>query len=116
MAYLVINDTDVSAYVNSLKISTQLNYNAQTNANGDTVVDMINQKSILDIGIIPLSQEAMEAVCPLIGGIANISVIHPMTDSLVNVVCLIPENSFEYYTIQANNIMYKAFTFKAIQL
>ena len=44
MAYFKINGVDYSMYVNALKVSRECNYNAQTNANGDTVVDYINTK------------------------------------------------------------------------
>ena len=33
-----------------------------------------------------------------------------------NINCIIPENNVEYYTIQINKVMYKAFTLKIIEL
>ena len=44
MTYFKINNVDYSMYVNSLEITINTNYNAQTNAAGNTVVDYINQK------------------------------------------------------------------------
>ena len=44
MAYFKIGTTDYSKYVNALKVDRGANYNAQTNAAGDTVVDYINHK------------------------------------------------------------------------
>lgn len=59
MTYFKINDIDYSMYVNELKVSKEANYNAQTNAHGDTVVDFINSKREIEVGIIPLDAEAM---------------------------------------------------------
>ena len=39
MSYFKIGDNDYSMYVNELKVTTDVNYNAQVNAVGDTVVD-----------------------------------------------------------------------------
>lgn len=55
MAYFKIGDVDFSLYVNSLKVSKTANYSAQTNAAGDTVVDYINSKRTIEVGIIPLN-------------------------------------------------------------
>ena len=62
MAYLKINDIDFSMYVKELKVTNSVNYNAQTNANGDTVVDYINKKRVIDITIIPLTQDRAKTV------------------------------------------------------
>lgn len=59
MAYFKIGDVDFSAYVNALKVTNSNNYTALTNANGDTVVDYINNKRTLEVGIIPLDDTAM---------------------------------------------------------
>lgn len=42
--YFKIGTVDFSAYVNALKVTNSNNYTALTNANGDTVVDYINNK------------------------------------------------------------------------
>ena len=39
MAYFKINDIDFSDYVSELKVNKSANYNVQTNAAGDSVVD-----------------------------------------------------------------------------
>mgnify|MGYP003291495799 CR=1 FL=1 len=46
MAYLKIDNTDFSMYVSGLKVGKKSNYNAQTNAAGDTVIDFINSHFI----------------------------------------------------------------------
>lgn len=119
MAYLKINGNDYSAFVNELKVDKKFNYNAQTNAAGNTVVDLINSKREIEIGIIPLSDTAK--VSTLLAELndlqVSISYLDPITNALVeNVKCIIPSTGIEYYTIQANKVMYKAFKLKFIEM
>lgn len=60
MAYLKIDNTDFSMYVSGLKVGSKSNYNAQTNAAGNTVVDYINSKKTIAVNIIPLDDAAMK--------------------------------------------------------
>ena len=118
MAYFKIGNTDFSMYVNELKINKSSVYNAQTNAAGDTVVDYINAKREIEVGIIPLTSAAMAQLQAAIDAFnVSISFRNPKTNVLEEGVnCIIPENGIEYYTIQANKVMYKAFTLKFIEL
>ena len=111
MAYFKINNIDYSHYVNSLKVSTTANYNAQTNAAGDSVIDFINSKRTIEAGIIPVDAAAMEALQEAISGF-NVSITfrNPKTNALEVINCLIAENEADYYTIQDNKVMYKPFT------
>lgn len=52
MAYLKINDIDYSHLVKQLVVKKSVNYNAQTNAAGDTVVDYINSKRTISVTFI----------------------------------------------------------------
>ena len=67
MSYFKINNVDYSMYVNELKVSKDVNYNAQTNAAGDTVVDYVNKKRTIEVGIIPLCCEDMISLQQAIG-------------------------------------------------
>ena len=118
MAYFKIGTTDYSKYVNTLKVDRGANYNAQTNAAGDTVVDYINHKRTITVGIIPLDSVAMAQLqADLQAFNVSISFRNPQTNSLEeNVNCIIPADKVEYYTIQANKVMYKAFEIKFIEL
>ena len=118
MAYFKIDDVDFSTYVNELKINKSSVYNSQTNAAGDTVVDYINAKREIEVGIIPLTSAAMAQLQAAIDAFnVSISFRNPKTNVLEEGVnCIIPENGIEYYTIQANKVMYKAFTLKFIEL
>jgi hypothetical protein len=118
MNYFKIGDTDYSMYVNELKVNKEANYSAQTNAAGNTVVDYINAKRTIEVGIIPLDSAAMIKLQTDIDAFnVSISFRNPITGSLEeNVNCIIPSNSVEYYTIQVNKVMFNAFTLKFIEL
>lgn len=117
MAYFQIDNIDYSMYVNELKVNKTVNYNAQTNAAGDTVVDYQNNKREIEVGIIPLNDEVMSALQKAIDKFnVSVSFRNPQTNKLESINCIIPSNDVEYYTIQANRVSYKAFTLKFIEL
>ena len=116
MAYFKIGKTDFSNIVHELKIDKTSNYNSQTNAAGDTVVDYINTKRIIEVGIIPLDDTDMANLQTAINDFdVMISFRNPKTNQLETIFCIIPESGVEYYTIQANKVMYKAFKLKFIE-
>lgn len=118
MAYFKINNNDYSMYVNELKVNSTANYSAQTNAAGNTVVDYINSKRTIEVGIIPIDSAAMISLQNDIAAF-NVSLAfrNPKTGALEeNVNCIIPDNETEYYTIQANKVSYKGFKLTFIEL
>lgn len=116
MAYFKIGKTDFSNIVNELNINNTSNYNSQTNAAGNTVVDYINTKRIIEVGIIPLDDTDMAKLQTAINDFnVMISFRNPRTNQLETIFCIIPESGIEYYTIQANKVMYKAFKLKFIE-
>ena len=116
MAYFKIGSTDFSNIVNELKVDNTSNYNSQTNAAGDTVVEYINTKRIIEVGIIPLDDTDMANLQTAINDFdVMISFRNPRTNQLETIFCIIPESGIEYYTIQANKVMYKAFKLKFIE-
>ena len=118
MAYFKINNIDYSMYVNKLNISDDVEYNAQTNAAGDTVVDYINRKRTIEVGIIPLDSVSTKKLLTAIKSFTvSISFINPVSNTLEeNVACIIPSNSISYYTIRADKTMVNGFTLKFIEL
>ena len=116
MAYFKLGKTDFSNIVNELKVDNTSNYNSQTNAAGDTVVEYINTKRIIEVGIIPLDDTDMAKLQTAINDFdVMISFRNPRTNQLETIFCIIPESGIEYYTIQANKVMYKAFKLKFIE-
>lgn len=118
MAYFKIGSKDYSMYCNELNITSDANYTAQVNAAGNTVVDYINSKRTIEVGIIPLHSDVMAQILTDIAEFnVKISFRNPETNTLEeNVDCIIPSSGIEYYTIQADKVMYKAFTLSFTEL
>lgn len=104
--------------VSGLKVSKSANYNAETNAGGNTVVDLINQKRQIEVSIIPLDASYMASLLGAIDAFnVSISFRNPLTNALEeNVNVIIPDNEVEYYTIQANKVMFKEFSLTFTEL
>lgn len=118
MAFFMIDDKDFSRYVNQLTISKTANYNAQTNAAGDTVVDFINAKRKITVGIIPLDGAVATELLNLLSNFSvNLSFLNPITNEREDgVACIIPDTEIEYYTIQAGRIFINGFTLEFTEL
>jgi hypothetical protein len=118
MAYFKIDNVDFSHYVNELKVNKVTNYSAQTNAAGDTVVDYINHKREIEVGIIPLEDADMQQILAAIEPFnVLISFRNPLTGVIEDDVnCIIPENEVEYYTIQVDKVSYNEMSLKFTEL
>lgn len=118
MAYFKINNTDYSKYVSGLIINKEANYNSQTNAAGNTVVDYINTKRTIEVTIIPINDAAMKTLQTDINKFnVTLSFMNPDTNQMENNVnCIIPSSGVEYYTIQSNRVLFKAFNLEFIEL
>lgn len=111
MSYFKINGHDYSMYVNQLKVNKNAIYKSAVNAAGNTVVKYVATKRTFTVGIIPLEAADMATLQADISQFkVSISYRDPETNELVeNVQCIIPINEVDYYTIQADKVMYKAF-------
>ena len=117
MAYLMINGNDFSMYCNELKVENTVNYNAQTNAAGNTVVDYINNKRSIEVGIIPLSDATMLRLQSELDKFnVLLSFLNPRTNQLEEINCIIPSSNVEYYTIQSNRVLYNSLTLTFVEL
>lgn len=118
MAYFTIGSNDYSSYTSGLKITRSTNYNAQTNAAGDTVVDFINQKRVIEVEIIALDETIASQLKNDIDAFnVRISFRNPKTRALeTNVDCIIPDNAIEYYTIQTNKVSVNKISLKFTEL
>lgn len=98
-------------YVNELAIQNNHQYNAQTNARGNTVVDYINKKRSITVGIIPVDNEKMLTLQEQIKNFNSlISFRNPETGELEeNVNCILPDTEIEYYTIQNDKVRFNGF-------
>lgn len=110
MAYFKINGVDFSQYVNKLIVQTNHIYNARTNASGNTSVKLINSKKVINVGIIPLNAETNADLVAILNTFkVTVEFLDPATGELGQAICIIPKNSIEYYTIQADNVKTKAY-------
>ena len=111
MAYFRINNNDYSMYVSDLMVSKKPTYKSATNAAGNTVVKYITTKRTFTVGIIPLDDAAMSTLQKDLNAFqVTVDYRDPETNTLVEgVKCIIPINEVEYYTIQADKVMYKSF-------
>ena len=118
MNYFKINGHDYSIYVNKLKVAKEHNYKGMTNAAGNTIVKYVTTKRIIEVGIIPLTTDVMQSLQADIKQFkVAISYLEPETNTLVeNVSCIIPQSSVDYYTIQADNVKFNAFTLTFTEL
>lgn len=118
MAYFKINDIDFSSYVSGLKVIKNNNFNAQTNAAGNTVIDYINSKRTIEVTFITLDSTVMPKIQQEINKFSvTLSFIEPTTGGLIEgVKCVIPNNEIEFYTIQTKKTMFKGFTLTFTEL
>jgi hypothetical protein len=124
MAYFKINGTDFSMYVNKLLVDTKHIYTARQNASGNQMVKYITKKHNVQVGIIPLDAASLRSLtAELAVDPANnkpfekeITYLDPDTNSTKTIRCIIPIHTIEYYTIQAGNVMTKAFSFVCEEL
>jgi hypothetical protein len=117
MAYLMLGSVDFSSYCSSLQVNKTANYTAQTNAAGNTVVDFINHKREIEVGIVPLDSATMSTLQQIIGAFnINISFRNPVTGALDQASVIIPESNVEYYTIRADKVLFNACKLKFVEL
>lgn len=110
MAYFKINSIDFSQYVNKLNIQTNHIYNARTNASGNTSVKLINSKKVITVGIIPLNAAVNKDLVELLNTFKmTVEFLDPSTGELGRANCILPKNSIDYYTIQADKVQTKAY-------
>jgi hypothetical protein len=116
--YFKVGNLDLSSVVNELKVNHTANYNAQTNAAGDTVVDYINTKRTIEVGLIPMEALRMNVIQQALEAFSvSISFLNPRTGALEEgVACIIPDSEIEYYTIQDNKKSFKGCNLKFIEL
>lgn len=116
--YFKINGTDYSRYVNKLTVATEHFYKSMETAAGNTLVKYINTKRSLEVGIIPLNGDAMTQFMQDINDFqVTVSFRDPVTNEVTeNINCIIPQHLVEYYTIQAGNVQFKAFSLQIREL
>jgi hypothetical protein len=119
MNYLKINDQDFSHLVSSLKIGyeTLVSDNSGRNANGDTVIDVINRKCKVYVGLRHMTQEEMGAFLASISDyVVSVSFLDAKTKSFKTITAYTGTPEPDYYTIQDDKVLYKPMSLNFIEL
>ncbi len=119
MAYFKINNKDFSSYVSTMKVGfeTLVSDDSGRNANGDTVIDVINHKVKLYIGFRHLLEEEMQELLAAISDyVVKVSFLNPKTKELTTITTYTGTPEPEYYTIQPTHTIYKPMTLNFIEL
>ena len=118
MSYLKVNGTDISHLVKGLKIGyeTLLAENSGRNANGDTVIDIINRKVKVYVTFRPMFAHEMVDFLNLIKDyVVSVSFLDSKTNQLTTVTCYTGTPEPEYYHI-GDEVIYKDFSLNFIEL
>lgn len=119
MSYLKINNTDISSYVKGLKIGyeTLVADGSGRNANGDTVLDVINKKVKIYVTFRPLDGAEMMSFLRLIDDyVVNVTYLDSKTNSLSTATCYTGTPEPDYYWVHGNQVLYKEFSLNFIEL
>ena len=119
MSYLMINNIDVSHLVKNLKIGyeTLVSDNSGRNANGDTVIDVINKKVKLQVTFRAMFDDEMAALLSAIEGyVVNATYRDAKTNSNKTISCYTGTPEPDYYFILPNKVMYKEMSLSLIEL
>lgn len=116
--YFKINNADFSNMVSGLKVGyeTLVSDNSGRNANGDTVIDIINKKHKIYITFRHTTSAEMKSILNAIKNyVVNISFLDPTTGSLKTITTYTGTPEPEYYTI-SNKTIYKPMNLNFIEL
>lgn len=119
MSYLVINGTDVSDLVSGLRVGyeTLVSEDSGRNANGDTVLDIINRKVKLYVVFRPMDGNDMSRLLNSFSDyVVNISYRDSKTNATNTITCYTGTPEPEYYWILNNQVLYKEMSLNFIEL
>ena len=116
--YFKINNQDFSGLVSGLKVGyeTLVSSDSGRNANGDTVIDVINKKKKIYITLRHTTQAEMASFLAAIDDyVVNVSFLNPATKAMNNITAYTGTPEPEYYTISDKTI-YKPMSLNFIEL
>lgn len=119
MSYLKINDIDVSDLVKSLKVGyeTLVSDNSGRNANGDTVIDIINKKVKLQVVFRPMESDDMaELLAAIESYVIDVTYRDVKTNRNKTITCYTGTPEPDYYFIHNDRVLYKEMSLNFIQL
>lgn len=116
---LSINGVDVSHLVQGLKVGyeTLVSEDSGRNANGDTVLDIINRKVKLYVTFRPMESGDMATLLGAISDyVVNVSYRDSKTNATRTITCYHGTPEPEYYWVLDRQVLYKQFSFNFIEL
>lgn len=119
MSYLRINGTDISNLVKGMKVGyeTLVAENSGRNANGDTVLDVINHKIKVYVTFRPMDDYDMKKLLATFEDyVVNVSFRDSKTGAEKTILCYTGTPEPEYYWIQGHSVLYKEFNLNFIEL
>lgn len=117
--YLLINGSNVSHLVKSMKVGyeTLVADSSGRNANGDTVIDVINKKAKIYVTFIPMDKSNMSMLLSAIQDyVIDVQYRDPKTNSNKTITCYTGTPEPDYYCIIGDKVMYKEMSLNFIQL
>jgi hypothetical protein len=119
MSYLMINNNDVSDLVKGLKVGyeTLVSDESGRNANGDTVIDVINKKIKVYVSFRAMDDSDMSRLLKLFDDyVVNITYRDSKTNSNKTITCYTGTPEPEYYFILDDRVFYKDMSLNFVQL
>lgn len=119
MTYLLINGQDVSHLVKNMKVGyeTLVADSSGRNANGDTVIDVINRKAKIYVTFIPMDKANMSMLLSAIQDyVVSVTYLDPKTNSNKTISCYTGTPEPDYLFIIGDRVMYKEMSLNFIQL
>ena len=119
MSYLVINGTNVSHLVKGLKIGyeTLVSEDSGRNANGDTVLDIVNRKIKVYATFRPMDGAEMKLLLSTFASyVINVTYRDSKTNETKTVRCYTGTPEPEYYWIHGNDVLYKQMNLNFVEL
>lgn len=119
MSYLIINNVDMSDLVKSLKVGyeTLVSDNSGRNANGDTVIDVINKKVKLQVVFRPMDDSDMARLLSSFENyVVDVTYRDSKTNSNKTITCYTGTPEPDYYFILDERVFYKEMNLNFIQL
>lgn len=117
--YFKINDIDFSDLVSGMKVGfeTLVSDNSGRNANGDTVIDVINTKRKVYIEFRHMTDTEMSKLLAAISDyVVRVAFRNPQTNKLSTITAYTGTPEPEYYTIQPTLVIYKPMELNFIEL
>lgn len=119
MAYFKVNGQDFSHLVSGMKVGyeTLVSDKSGRNAAGNTVVDVINKKHKVYINLRHTTEAEMRSFLAAIEDyVVSASFLDPTTGSIKTITAYTGTPEPEYYTIQADRVIYKPMSINFIEL